>query len=302
MQSQLLPWIMSLSILLQFGSAAIGIWLILKTKYYKPWIPIATAVLLMGARRLTSFLPMVSRGHFPQSQVSPESIALVISLLMFIGMVFIAPMLKHMSSQYLQDLAQKDLMIRESHHNIKNNLQMLESMLSLQEYALEDKSERTLVNELMSRLQSVALLHKQLYQQGNIDINKYIESIIEQSKSFYESNHVSINTDISYEGTVPMSIVLNLGLILNEAITNAFKYAFINTEHAEIRILLKNQDSNLVLTIEDNGIGIPDEKLNLPRNSFGLSMIQSIGSNPGWHCTISNNQGTKILIQVAITG
>jgi two-component sensor histidine kinase len=302
MQSQLLPWIMSFSILLQFGSAWIGIWLIIKTKYFKPWIPIATAVLLMGARRLISFLPMVSRGHFPQSQVSPESIALVISLLMFIGMVFIAPMLKHITSQHLQDLAQKDLIIRESHHNIKNNLQMLESMLSLQEYALEDDSERTLVNELISRLQSVALLHKQLYQQGNIDINKYVESIIENSKSFHESNHVTFNTDISYEGFVPMSIVMNIGLILNEAITNSIKYAFNTIEHPEIRIILKNQGSNLVLHIEDNGIGIPEEKLNSQRNSFGLSMIQSIGSNPGWQCDISNNNGTKIFIQVGVTG
>jgi two-component sensor histidine kinase len=300
MQSAVLPWIMVISIILQFASYGIALGLIFHTKYFKPWIAIAMAVLLMGIRRLISFIPMVANNHFPQVQENPESIALLISFLMCIGLYFISPMLKDIRSQHHLELKLKDLAIRESHHNVKNSLQMIESMLNLQEYALEKESERNLVIDLISRLQSVALLHIQLYQMGTIEVSQYINAIISNIQSLHTSREVTIESDFSYQGPLAKSTTLNLGLVLNEAITNSMKYAFQGIVHPLIKIQLKDEGTHVCLVVEDNGIGIPAEILNQSRSSFGISMIFSIGSNPGWNCSITCDPGTKIQIQVPL--
>ena len=295
MNSFVLPYIMGFSILLQFASAALAIILIFRSGFYKPWIPISAAVLLMGVRRLSSLIGMVERGVFPQQQEKPETIALVISILMLVGLVFFVPAFRKLITSHSQEISKKEVLIRETYHHVKNDLQLLQSLVSLQEDSARTKVQKSFLKDLTLRIQAFVLIHGQLYgkETQSLSARRYFTTLIEGIVEAYEMYDVDLSIDIC-EAKISNKNLLYLGLVANEAITNSFKYAFHGVESPTLSVRAWVEEDRLRAGFQDNGPGISKQILCADRPSYGISMIQSIGSSDGWTLEISGDEGTKL--------
>lgn len=174
---------------------------------------------------------------------------------------------------------EKDILLKEIHHRVKNNLQIITSLLSIQSAFIEDEFLKSIFGNSQRRITSMALVHEMLYQTENLSKINYKTYIDDLTNSIYNSfskpEKISIETDceeiyLSIETAVP------LGLIINEIVTNSFKHAFNGIENGKISIYLKHhseEENSFLLSIKDNGIGFME---NSKSKSLGLKLIKNL--------------------------
>lgn len=174
---------------------------------------------------------------------------------------------------------EKEVLLKEIHHRVKNNMQVIISLLSIQSGYTKDEAALALFDEAKTRIRSMALIHEKMYQTGDlakIDFQDYIMALTNDLIEAY-----AIDTDIFLDIKIDkvkfdIDTLIPLGLLLNEVITNSLKYAFKNHEKGKIIIhLLLNEDADLyTLTIGDNGIGMPQEMFDKEEGSLGMELIK----------------------------
>ncbi len=197
-------------------------------------------------------------------------------------------------------LIEKDMLIKESNHRIKNNLQLMSSLLNLQAANSEDIYVKEILNDSMSRIASVSVLHDYLYRSANINmvnIQLYIFKVTEHIRKILlsKSDKIKIirNIDV-FE--VNSGLAIALGLVLSELVTNAVKYAFRNRKEGTIKIELKKQDGNIHLKISDNGTGIK-QKIDLKAApSLGLQIVYSLVAQYHGSIDYKVDKGTEFVI------
>ncbi|MBS1651733.1 MAG: sensor histidine kinase [Bacteroidetes bacterium] len=199
-----------------------------------------------------------------------------------------------------QSLKEKELLIKEIHHRVKNNLQIITSMLSLQIGKLNDKKSEVILQEAKQRINSIALTHQMLYQKDNLSsvlINDYILKLATQIESTIPTNQIELILDVDPLG-IRLSIdnAVPLGLLFNEILTNAYKHAFPNNV-GEIIVSLKKGIDSFSLSIKDNGKGISDDLIN-PENSssMGMELIHILADQLDTNLIINNQNGTEFKI------
>jgi PAS domain S-box-containing protein len=198
-----------------------------------------------------------------------------------------------------KSLKEKEILLQEVHHRVKNNLQIISSILNLQTRSINDDKILELIKETRYRIMSMSFIHDLLYQTKdftNIDFAKYLENITSHIMNTYNLNkNISLNLNIE-------SIFLNLdnaipcGLIVNELITNAFKYAFPNDKKGEINVTLKLIDGQVRLSVADNGIGIKKEVNYQTSESLGFQLINSLVSQIDAKLIYDNKIGTQFTL------
>jgi PAS domain S-box-containing protein len=188
---------------------------------------------------------------------------------------------KHAEDQILASLKEKEVLLKEVHHRVKNNLQVISSLLKLQTEYIKDESDLELFKESQNRIKSMALIHEKLYRSHNlakIDFAEYIRSLSDNLFFTYsvKSSRVkmtidSLKTEFNIETAIP------LGLIINELLTNCLKHAFSANDSGEILIKLTKQDNNkFKLLVIDDGIGIP-ANLNINDvKTLGLQLVLTL--------------------------
>jgi two-component sensor histidine kinase/Tfp pilus assembly protein PilF len=196
-------------------------------------------------------------------------------------------------------LKEKDTLLREIHHRVKNNLQLVSSLLSLQSRHIEDPKALEALNSGKSRVKSMALIHQNLYNKENltgISIKNYLEKLCNELVSTYQidSNQIKLRTDIQ-DLDLDIDTIVPLGLIINELLTNALKYAFPENAAGEILIGLKEENKKLILRVSDNGIGLPLD-FNT-KNSFGYKLISTLNEQLDGTMKKTGDSGTKVEIQ-----
>ncbi len=159
-------------------------------------------------------------------------------------------------------LHERELLLKEIHHRVKNNLQVVSSLLDLQSVSIHDESTKTVVKEGQSRVKSMALIHQLLYQTDNytsINFAQYLEQLLTILHNTYKKPDKEIKYLIRAENIqLDVDIAVPLGLITNELLTNAYKYAFIDKKTGNIAIEFSNTNNNKVLLrVKDDGIGFP---------------------------------------------
>lgn len=177
-------------------------------------------------------------------------------------------------------LEEKEVMLKEIHHRVKNNLQVISSLLSMQSDYVQDKQSLSVFMESQNRLRTMSMIHEELYQSenlGKIQYSIYIEKLLNQLFQVYgKSNSVTLTTaleslDITINRAIP------IGLIINELVSNSLKYAFpegeFSTTKPELKISLSKHDENLEMQIGDNGIGMPFGFDLEDSNSLGLKLV-----------------------------
>lgn len=188
------------------------------------------------------------------------------------------------------------LLIKEIHHRVKNNLQIISSLLSAQEgnFPCDDKLKKIL-SESQNRIKSLAIIHEELYQNNhvtNVNSRYYIERLIRNIDSSFSSSSKSIEVDTDIQDVqLKMNIAVPIGLIVNELMTNAYKYAFIEKQSGTIRIVYAKKEKTHKMVISDNGIGLKNDS---PHTySFGLQLVEGLSAQFKGYFKIKTDNGTQ---------
>lgn len=198
-------------------------------------------------------------------------------------------------------IEEKNILLKEVHHRVKNNLQVIISLLKLKTFSLKDKEVTDVFNSFVERLTSMKLVHEQLYQSENIkfiNFKKYLKELIKHIETLYHNNiegNVIINTNIQNE-EVNLDTLIPLGLVINEILTNSFKYAFPDKTGVISISFFKKENNEFNLIVSDDGIGF-DNKIVNECNTLGLKLINALVSQIDGELLMSTDNGTKFEIQ-----
>ena len=197
-------------------------------------------------------------------------------------------------------LAEKERLLKEIHHRVKNNLQVVMSLLNSQANSLTDKAALSAIQESQHRVQAVALIHQKLYQNegvSRIPMKDYIEEVVTYLEHFYDLPqpvHFQLAID-PIELDVTQAIPL--GLIINEALTNALKYAFRDGRSGAISLSLRRSERSLLeLTIEDDGAGFPADYNPSQSSSLGMTLMLGLSEQLGGALQVESHQGLTITL------
>ena len=209
---------------------------------------------------------------------------------------------KKISSDIENSLKEKEILLKEVHHRVKNNLQIISSILSLQTHYINNKSIKDILSACRSRVLSMSLLHEQLYDSNNfvnINFESYIKILTEQLSRNYGNPSTSVQFKLDIENIqLDIGTSINFGLILNELITNALKYAFCEKESGEIKISLKHSETkkDIILKVSDNGKGLPEDFNIHNLKSLGLEIVTSLVEQLQGELEIHSNGKTEFQI------
>jgi len=201
-----------------------------------------------------------------------------------------------------QSLLEKETLLREIHHRVKNNLQFISSLLRLQSKHITDSGARGALKEGQDRVKSMALIHQNLYQDRNlagVDIGVYFEQLIGNLFDSYNirPSQVSLHLDIE-KISLDVDTVIPIGLIVNELVSNALKYAFPNDRVGQIQVTIKEVSDHLMVTVSDNGIGISTNIKKKLGTSFGYRLINVLKTQLKADLDIKNDPGSTITLTV----
>ncbi|MGV7931372.1 MAG: chemotaxis protein CheB [Spirochaetota bacterium] len=211
--------------------------------------------------------------------------------------------LKHYQGEIKKQLSEKEALLKEVHHRVKNNIASIESLLSLQAHSAAHTDVKNALKDTISRIRSMRVLYEKLLIGKDyevVSIKKYVESLIDSFVAvFPESNKVFIDRQITDFTLIP-KIAIPVGIIINELLTNTFKYAFKDRDGGHISVIIGKSENNVIITIHDNGTGI-DERINTEKASgFGLNLVKMLAEQLHGTFNIANDNGTKCVIQFEI--
>ncbi|MES2216955.1 MAG: histidine kinase dimerization/phosphoacceptor domain -containing protein [Pseudomonadota bacterium] len=201
----------------------------------------------------------------------------------------------------LQDsIHEKEALLKEVYHRVKNNLQVVSSLLSLQAGATEEVAIQKVLLESSSRVKSMALVHEMLYQTENlasIAMKSYIVNLFKYLFQIYKTNVKNVQLDVDIDDiTLSIDLAIPCGLIINELVSNVIKHAFPNDKLGIITFSFKKQDHKIVLTLRDNGVGIPSEIDIQNTASLGMRLIHSLTKQLDGNILLNRANGTAFTL------
>ncbi|WP_338839090.1 tetratricopeptide repeat-containing sensor histidine kinase [Flavobacterium ginsenosidimutans] len=197
-------------------------------------------------------------------------------------------------------LIEKEWLLKEIHHRVKNNLQIVISLLNTQSAYLDNEDALMAIQNSQHRMHAMSLIHQKLYQSdnlANIDMSWYIHELINYMKECFDTDkniHFVLEVEKTY---LDVAQAVPMGLIINEAVNNAIKYAFPEDRKGEVRIVLKNTgENNYKLQITDNGVGLPEDFEETDRDSLGMNLMIGLSDQIDGVFEMKNDNGLKITI------
>ena len=205
------------------------------------------------------------------------------------------------SKEHIQFLLEeKDIILKEVHHRIKNNMTTMMSLLSLQSMDMENTEAVSALENARNRIQSMMVLYDKLYRGSdfqNISIEDYFITLINEiTGNFDNSGKVQIETDIE-NFVLDSKTVFSLGIILNELITNIMKYAFPGNKDGRITVSASIADEHVLMVIQDNGIGLPESVDIESSEGFGLRLVKMLTEQLDGRIRIERGSGTKFILK-----
>ncbi len=207
---------------------------------------------------------------------------------------------KAMEEQLKKSLHDKEMLVKEIHHRVKNNLMVISSLLNLESHLIKDQEARDVFRESQNRANSMALIHERLYRSTDlksIDFGDYIRSLSLELFHTYVLDPSKVNLQINVENVmIDINTAVPLGLIVNELITNSMKYAFPAGKSGEIRVSFTQTDVNYILRVKDNGVGIPEDLDIDHMNSLGFQLVNSLTDQIDGEIELNRENGTDFKI------
>jgi PAS domain S-box-containing protein len=196
-------------------------------------------------------------------------------------------------------LKEKELLLKEIHHRVKNNLQIISSLLSLQIVSTGNEIASVSLKESQNRIRSMALIHEKLYQSSDlavIDFREYVQSLVISLTRSYVLNH-ALKIDVDIEAvSLDIDMAIPCGLIINELISNSLKYAFPGGQAGEIHISLHRNGGQYCLAVSDNGVGLPPDLDFRNTASLGLQLVTTLAGQLNGTVDCPPGKGTTFVI------
>jgi PAS domain S-box-containing protein len=207
---------------------------------------------------------------------------------------------KRAEEEIVRSLREKEVLLKEIHHRVKNNLQVISSMLSMQALEAAEQPVREALVEAQSRVRSMALVHEKLYTVtdfARVDLHQYAANLAANLAGSWMRPEI----DLSVEGSetfVGVDTAIPCGLILNELITNALKHAFAGRERGSIRVSVHpRENAEVVLGVEDDGIGFPEDREFKTVGSMGMNLVLDLVDQLSGSISLDGTNGTHIVIR-----
>jgi len=212
---------------------------------------------------------------------------------------------KQVELQLKANLDEKEIILKEVHHRIRNNMSMIKGLLKLQSGAIENNPEA--INALIeaeNRVQSMLVLYDKLFlstDYNNVSTKKYFENLIDEIiHNFPNKNIISIISEIE-DVMLSAKNIFDLGIIINELITNTMKYAFVSRESGKIKISLSTGKEQAILMIQNDGIPLPESvSFENPAGGFGFKLVALLVNQLNGNIQIERGEGTKFIIKFNI--
>lgn len=208
---------------------------------------------------------------------------------------------KRTAEQVKASLKEKEVLLKEIHHRVKNNLGVVDGLLQMQARRSQNSEVIEALTESQNRIASIALVHEKLYDSNNlanIDFVQYISDLTAHLFDSYNThlNQVKLTTQVNAI-LLDIDTAIPCGLIINELVSNALKYAFPNTRMGEIHVTFQqNQDQTLTLTVADNGIGLPEDFTLKQTKTLGINLVKGLVRQIRGTLEIKNKPGTTAII------
>ncbi|MDI9434617.1 MAG: histidine kinase dimerization/phosphoacceptor domain -containing protein [Euryarchaeota archaeon] len=208
---------------------------------------------------------------------------------------------KDAENKLKKSLNEKEMLLKEIHHRVKNNLMVISSLLNLQSRHIKDKAALDVFRESQNRADSMALIHERLYGSTDlkrIDFGDYISTLSTQLFHTYVTDPRRIKLKLNVENLmVDINTTVPLGLILNELVTNSIKYAFPEGKSGEIKIEFNKKDDEFILIVSDNGVGFPKNIDFRETDSLGLQLVNNLTSQINGKVELNVKNGTEFTIK-----
>lgn len=210
---------------------------------------------------------------------------------------------KEYEQRLMESLQEKEVLLKEVHHRVKNNMQVISSILNLQSGYITDPATLTMLRESQDRIKSMSFIHESLYQSKNlaaVNFSQYLRNITRNL--FHSYLRPQGGLDIEYEledVELGLDTAIPCGLIINELVSNAFKYAFEGRERGRISVGLQRVDARLRLTIADDGVGLPDGFDIDATETLGLQLVTTLVSQLRGDLAIDGTNGCRFVIDFA---
>jgi two-component sensor histidine kinase len=200
-----------------------------------------------------------------------------------------------------KSLKEKELLLAEVHHRVKNNLAVISGLLELQSYAVDDLKVNHVLNDSRLRIQSIALVHEKLYQSENlseIDVDPYIRELMQSLQKSFKSNTTDITINFQID---PINLIITqaipCGLLINEIVTNAYKHAFKDRDQGIVEIKFTKEKELLILSIKDNGVGLDNMNYAKPGPSLGMKLIRTISKQLKAETEMKSGEGAEFIFR-----
>jgi len=209
---------------------------------------------------------------------------------------------KKIEEKLNSSVLEKEFLIREIHHRVKNNLQIISSLLNLQSAGISDPKIKEKYNESIGRIKSMAIIHELLYQSNdlsNIKIKKYLEELVSFISSTYNTDkEVGVKLEVKTgQEFIDLDKAIPCGIIINELLSNSFKYAFENKKRkASIRVSFKEHRNKCTLEVSDNGSGFPESVDFKNSSTLGLQLINSLVEQLDGQLKVDVKKGSSFII------
>lgn len=199
-----------------------------------------------------------------------------------------------------RSLKEKEVLLQEIHHRVKNNMQIISSLLNLQAGYVQDEKDLEVFKESQNRVKSMAMIHEKLYQSeelSEIDVGDYIKTLVSDLSHSYNADPRKINTEFHIEKIkLNIETTIPLGLIINELITNSLKHAFPEDRKGTISITLCSVNNQLSLTVADDGVGLPEDIDFQDTQTLGLQLVNNLVGQLNGIIELDRSKGTEFRI------
>ena len=293
-----LLWIMNISILAFY---TVG-------KTWALFYLIVNSTVLMLIKILSSngiIAPIIEDAPANAASIIAYVVNIVSCMVLFLYMIYkifkgyeiIQQTVENTNNELKVQHAEKSTMLREIHHRVKNNLQVITSLLRLQIYKIDDEKIKGPFQESINRVSTMALIHAKMYQGDSVnrlDLKSYLEDLSNDLVHIYPTEN-RVRTEIFSEvKTLDLNDLVPFSLIINELITNSIKHGFKSTEHGVIKIDIRLKDRVIYLTYKDNGVW----KAPKNDNSFGLELIETLTEHFEGSFQLNKDNGTEFYFEL----
>jgi two-component sensor histidine kinase len=205
--------------------------------------------------------------------------------------------LKISDNKHQQDIKEKEVLLAEVYHRVKNNLSVVSSLINLQMNTIDHEYTKSALMDCKNRVNSMAMIHQKFYEGKNyskIDFKGYIEALVSEIKFAYNLKNKEITVDdyIDDELNFDLNVAIPCGIILNELISNSFKHAFKNQDTGKIEVFIEREKNLFLMRVVDNGAGFDYKDKIESSNSLGLILIQSLSEQLDGTFQYFGNKGT----------